>query len=69
MYLRYAEGMRWNIEILSDREGSTVGSKRSLRVFLGAMCMAISNLNRAHIGCSEFHKLNLKAAFTRRRAP
>ena len=69
MYLRYAEGMRWNIEILSDREGEHGGSKRSLRVFLGAMYTAISNLNRAHIGCSAFHKLNLKDAFTRRRAP
>ena len=69
MYLRYAEGMRWNIEILSDREGEHGGSKRSLRVFLEVMFMAISSLNRARIGCSEFHKLNLKDAFIRRRAP
>ena len=27
MYLRYAEGMRWNIEILSDREGEHGGFK------------------------------------------
>ena len=27
MYLRYAEGMRWNIEVLSDREGEHGGFK------------------------------------------
>ena len=42
MYLRYAEGMRWNIEILSDREGEHGGFKEVIARVSGSDVYGLS---------------------------